>query len=330
MPFDAEFDAVICLCQGAFGLMTADGDDERVLGGIARALRPGGRLALSAFNAYFAVKYHEAATFDADRGVSHERTEVRDAAGRGEGGRPVDRVLHAARAAPAARPRTACTSTAISSVEPGALRRRTADHRVARVPGDRHAPPDACHCDTAAAVPPDFGLSTACWYPRQVQVRPGRSLSLSESSTSLVRHPRPPRPPAPPMGTFDEEGNYTPRQITADDLGMSFADAIDGTMVEVEDGQLVNGTVVKIDQDEVLLDIGYKSEGVIPARELSIRNDVNPHEIVVARREDRGARPPEGGQGRPPRSCPRSVRSTSGRGARSRRSRKPTAWSRVR
>ena len=46
---------------------------------------------------------------------------------------------------------------------------------------------------------------------------------------------------------------------------MSFADAIDGTIVEVEDGQMVNGTVVKIDKDEVLLDIGYKSEGVIPA-----------------------------------------------------------------
>ncbi|MGZ4771211.1 MAG: S1 RNA-binding domain-containing protein, partial [Ilumatobacteraceae bacterium] len=82
------------------------------------------------------------------------------------------------------------------------------------------------------------------------------------------------------MGTFDEEGNYQPREVVADDLGMSFADAIAGTMVEVEDGQLVNGIVVKIDKDEVLLDIGYKSEGVILARELSIRNDVNPHEIV--------------------------------------------------
>jgi small subunit ribosomal protein S1 len=82
------------------------------------------------------------------------------------------------------------------------------------------------------------------------------------------------------FGTFDEEGNYTPRQVTADDLGMSFADAIDGTLVDVEDGQMVNGTVVKIDKDEVLLDIGYKSEGVIPSRELSIRNDVNPADIV--------------------------------------------------
>ncbi len=81
LQFTAEFDAVICLCQGAFGLMTANGDDVSVLAGMARALRPGGRLALSAFNAYFAVKYHGAASFDAASGVSHERTEVRNPAG---------------------------------------------------------------------------------------------------------------------------------------------------------------------------------------------------------------------------------------------------------
>lgn len=82
LPFDAEFDAVICLCQGAFGLMTEAGGDEAVLQGIARALRPGGRLALSAFNAYFSVKYHATATggatFDAATGISHERTEIRN------------------------------------------------------------------------------------------------------------------------------------------------------------------------------------------------------------------------------------------------------------
>lgn len=82
------------------------------------------------------------------------------------------------------------------------------------------------------------------------------------------------------MGTFDDEGNYTPRQVVSDDLGMTFAEAIAGTIVEVEDGQMVLGTVVKIDKDEVLLDIGYKSEGVIPSKELSIRNDVDPSEVV--------------------------------------------------
>lgn len=76
-----RFDAVVCLCQGAFGLMTAGGDDAVVVDGMAAALRPGGVLALSAFNAYFAVKYHEGAEFDADTGVSHELTEVRNDVG---------------------------------------------------------------------------------------------------------------------------------------------------------------------------------------------------------------------------------------------------------
>ena len=88
-------------------------------------------------------------------------------------------------------------------------------------------------------------------------------------------------PPEPEMGTFDEAGEYTPRQVVADDLdGTSLEDAIAGTIVEFEDGDIVSGTVVKVDNDEVLLDIGFKSEGVIPARELSIRHDVDPHEIV--------------------------------------------------
>ncbi|TLM79430.1 MAG: 30S ribosomal protein S1 [Actinobacteria bacterium] len=55
---------------------------------------------------------------------------------------------------------------------------------------------------------------------------------------------------------------------------------IDGTITDFDDGDLVHGVVVKVEKDEVLLDIGYKSEGVIPARELSIRKDVDPSEIV--------------------------------------------------
>jgi SAM-dependent methyltransferase len=81
MAFEAEFDAVICLCQGAFGMMTSEGEDDAVVSGMARALEPGGRLALSAFNAYFAVKYHGDADFDASTGVSHEITEIRSESG---------------------------------------------------------------------------------------------------------------------------------------------------------------------------------------------------------------------------------------------------------
>jgi small subunit ribosomal protein S1 len=83
------------------------------------------------------------------------------------------------------------------------------------------------------------------------------------------------------MGSFDSEGRYIPRQVTENDLGAeSLDEAYTSSMVQVEDGQIVEGTIVKVDHDEVLLDIGYKSEGVIPARELSIRNDVDPSEIV--------------------------------------------------
>ncbi|MYB02685.1 MAG: S1 RNA-binding domain-containing protein, partial [Acidimicrobiaceae bacterium] len=84
------------------------------------------------------------------------------------------------------------------------------------------------------------------------------------------------------MGTFAEDGTYIPRQIVEDDLGdISLDDAYASTMVVVEDGQIVEGTVVRIDKEEVLLDIGYKSEGVIPARELSIRHDIDPGEVVA-------------------------------------------------
>ena len=83
LMFDHEFDAVVCLCQGAFGLMTANGHDIDVLEGISRAVKPEGAVALSAFSAYFAVRYHEAAEFDADAGVSHEVTEVKNSSGQG-------------------------------------------------------------------------------------------------------------------------------------------------------------------------------------------------------------------------------------------------------
>ncbi len=56
--------------------------------------------------------------------------------------------------------------------------------------------------------------------------------------------------------------------------------AMEASLKDFNDGDLVEGTIVKIDRDEVLLDIGYKSEGVIPAKELSIRHDVDPSEVV--------------------------------------------------
>jgi small subunit ribosomal protein S1 len=54
----------------------------------------------------------------------------------------------------------------------------------------------------------------------------------------------------------------------------------DATLRPIEEGEVVSGTVVRIDNDEVLVDIGYKSEGVIPSNELSIRKSVDPHDEV--------------------------------------------------
>src|SRR5690242_11281668 len=71
-------------------------------------------------------------------------------------------------------------------------------------------------------------------------------------------------------------------KVTVDDLGSeeAFLAAIDETIKYFNDGDIVEGTVVKVDRDEVLLDIGYKTEGVIPSRELSIKHDVDPAEVV--------------------------------------------------
>ncbi|MBO4352367.1 MAG: S1 RNA-binding domain-containing protein, partial [Eggerthellaceae bacterium] len=55
---------------------------------------------------------------------------------------------------------------------------------------------------------------------------------------------------------------------------------IDGTLTDFDEGDLVDGTIVKIERDEVLVDIGFKSEGVIPVRELSIRKDADPADLV--------------------------------------------------
>jgi small subunit ribosomal protein S1 len=91
-------------------------------------------------------------------------------------------------------------------------------------------------------------------------------------------------PPTPPMPRPERPAISKPADIgdipddpTADD----FADAVERTVFEFNEGDIVAGTVVGVDQDEVLVDIGFKSEGVIPLKELSIRNAVDPHEVVA-------------------------------------------------
>ena len=95
------------------------------------------------------------------------------------------------------------------------------------------------------------------------------------------------------------ENNTEVTKVAINDIGTEedFIKAVDSTIKNFDDGDLVEGTVVKIDHDEVLLDIGYKTEGVIPSRELSIKKDVDPDEVVevgdtiealVVTKEDKG------------------------------------------
>ena len=59
-----------------------------------------------------------------------------------------------------------------------------------------------------------------------------------------------------------------------------FPDLLEKTLITFNDGDVIEGTIVRIDRNEVMVDVGYKSEGVIPSRELSVRKSVNPKDLV--------------------------------------------------
>ena len=125
LAYDGEFDAAVSLCQGAFGLVGL-GPDEDVLAGMVRALRPGGRCAVSAFSSYFSVRYHATAdggaVFDAATATATEMTEIR-----GESGdaRTVElrTTCYTPRELRLLAERAGLDVEAVWSVEPGAYRR---------------------------------------------------------------------------------------------------------------------------------------------------------------------------------------------------------------
>jgi small subunit ribosomal protein S1 len=107
------------------------------------------------------------------------------------------------------------------------------------------------------------------------------------SPLPAVTRPRAPRPYAPPVRSTRPHDlhpgpSYSTPQVAVNDIGTAedFLAAIDQTIKYFNDGDIVEGVIVKVDRDEVLLDIGYKTEGVIPSRELSIKHDVDPNEVV--------------------------------------------------
>jgi len=59
-----------------------------------------------------------------------------------------------------------------------------------------------------------------------------------------------------------------------------FPDLFEKTFITFNKGDIIEGTIVRIDRNEVMVDVGFKSEGVIPSRELSVRKSVNPKDLV--------------------------------------------------
>ena len=94
--------------------------------------------------------------------------------------------------------------------------------------------------------------------------RPGRVTYGREELIEIADEPK--------TALQDQEvDDYTPEELVQ---------ALEASVRDFNEGELVTGKVVRIDRDEVLVDIRYKSEGVIPAKELSIRHDVDPGEVV--------------------------------------------------
>ncbi|MGE5227178.1 MAG: 30S ribosomal protein S1 [Planctomycetaceae bacterium] len=98
---------------------------------------------------------------------------------------------------------------------------------------------------------------------------------VTETVQEAAPEAAPEAPEAPPPAATETKAGELP-DLTPEELIV----ALEASLRDFKDGDIVDGEVVKIDRDEVLLDIGYKSEGVIPSKELSIRHDVDPNEVV--------------------------------------------------
>src|SRR5262249_35690382 len=159
--------------------------------------------------------------------------------------------------------------------------------RQARAPGARRAPAGSAHCRVEGG-----GRARARRDVRSLRARPaagrrrGRRGELGRGQ-KLTKSPA-----ATPSREVDDSGLYWAVVLATKDLMQAepgvWVEGPDGELVpdyestfpEINEGEVVHGKVVRVDKDEVLVDIGYKSEGVIPVAELSIRRSVNPADEV--------------------------------------------------
>jgi small subunit ribosomal protein S1 len=111
-----------------------------------------------------------------------------------------------------------------------------------------------------------------------VEATPVEPLASPPSAAPDPAASPPAAPPPKPIEVVKLSSNLDdlPDDLSPED----FASAVERTVIEFKEGSIIEGTVVRVDPDEVLVDIGFKSEGVIPAHELSIRNNVSPGTVT--------------------------------------------------
>ncbi len=146
--------------------------------------------------------------------------------------------------------------------------------------------PDPTGAEQEATPAPDQATT-----PEQTEAAPDHAAgaeqppAAEQPTAPAADQPRPQETATPDVVVLQEPGGTltsTGDVIVENDLSDGdFEAALEDTVLAMEDGKIIEGVVVKVDPDEVLLDIGWKSEGVIPARELSIKLDVDPNEIVA-------------------------------------------------
>ncbi|MCR5792259.1 MAG: 30S ribosomal protein S1 [Lachnospiraceae bacterium] len=61
---------------------------------------------------------------------------------------------------------------------------------------------------------------------------------------------------------------------------MSFEQMLDGTVTTIHNGEVVEGTVIDVKEDEIILNIGYKSDGIISRSEYTNTPNVDLRELV--------------------------------------------------
>jgi small subunit ribosomal protein S1 len=143
-------------------------------------------------------------------------------------------------------------------------------------------PDDDAPADTDDAAPesagPDEAVDEAAATTADEPAAESPMSSIDESATAAAEEDE----PANKFEPYPHREALVAPDLSdlPDDIGDDFEAAIEATVLEFNDGDIVEGTVVSVDGDGAMVDVGYKSEGLIPVRELSIRNNVDPNKSV--------------------------------------------------